>query len=53
MTGRFAIFVLALCLWAAPASSLEIDPGGLSFFNINTEEDLTRARMLAGEGAVA
>ena len=30
----------------------EIDPGGLSFFNINTEEDLTRARMLAGEGAV-
>lgn len=31
----------------------EIDPGGLSFFNINTEEDLTRARMLAGEGAVA
>ncbi|MYD49899.1 MAG: molybdenum cofactor guanylyltransferase [Dehalococcoidia bacterium] len=29
----------------------EIDPGGLSFFNINTEEDLTRARMLAGEGA--
>ncbi len=29
----------------------EIDPGGLSFFNINTEEDLTRARMLAGGGA--
>ena len=29
----------------------EIDPGGLSFFNVNTEEDLTRARMLAGEGA--
>jgi len=29
----------------------EIDPGGLSFFNINTEEDLTRARMLAGESA--
>ena len=31
----------------------EIDPGGLSFFNVNTEEHLTRARMLAGEGAVA
>ena len=30
----------------------EIDPGGLSFFNVNTEEDLTRARMLAEEGAV-
>ena len=31
----------------------EIDPGGLSFFNVNTEEDLTRARMLAGEGAAS
>ena len=29
----------------------EIDPGGLSFFNVNTEDDLTRARMLVGEGA--
>ena len=29
----------------------DLDPGGLSFFNVNTEEDLTRARMLAGEGA--
>ena len=28
----------------------EFDPSKLSFFNINTEEDLTRARMLAGEG---
>lgn len=28
----------------------EFDPGKLSFFNVNTEEDLTRARMIAGEG---
>lgn len=28
----------------------EFDPSKLSFFNINTEDDLTRARMLAGEG---
>ncbi len=28
----------------------EFDPSKLSFFNINTEEDLTRARMLAEEG---
>ena len=28
----------------------EFDPSKLSFFNVNTEEDLTRARMLAGEG---
>lgn len=27
----------------------EIDPGKLSFFNINTEEDLTQARMLASK----
>ena len=27
----------------------EFDPSKLSFFNVNTEEDLTRARMLAGE----
>ncbi len=27
----------------------EIDPGKLSFFNINTEEDLAQARMLASE----
>ena len=27
----------------------EFDPCKLSFFNVNTEEDLTRARMLAGE----
>ena len=31
----------------------DLDPGGLSFFNVNTEEDLTRARMLAGEGAAS
>ncbi len=31
----------------------ELDPGGLSFFNINTEEDLARARMLAREGALS
>ena len=29
----------------------EIDPGRRSFFNVNTEEDLARARLLAGEGA--
>ena len=29
----------------------EIDPGRRSFFNVNTEEDLTRARLLAGEGS--
>lgn len=28
----------------------EIDPGRLSFFNVNTEEDLTRACLLAAEG---
>ena len=31
----------------------DLDPGGLSFFNVNTEEDLTRARMLAGGGAAS
>lgn len=29
----------------------EIDPERRSFFNVNTEEDLARARLLAGEGA--
>ena len=29
----------------------EIDPRRRSFFNVNTEEDLARARLLAGEGA--
>lgn len=29
----------------------EIDPDRRSFFNVNTEEDLARARLLAGEGA--
>ena len=29
----------------------EIDPSRRSFFNVNTEEDLARARLLAGEGA--
>lgn len=29
----------------------EIDPGRRSFFNVNTEEDLARARLMAGEGA--
>lgn len=29
----------------------EIDPGRRSFFNVNTEEDLARARLLAGEGS--
>ena len=28
----------------------EIDPGRRSFFNVNTEEDLARARLLAREG---
>lgn len=28
----------------------EIDPGRISFFNVNTEEDLTRACLLAAEG---
>lgn len=28
----------------------KIDPGSLSFFNVNTEEDLAHARMLASEG---
>lgn len=29
----------------------EIDPRRRSFFNVNTEEDLARARLLVGEGA--
>ena len=29
MTGRLAIAVIALCVWAAPAGSLEIDRSGL------------------------
>lgn len=29
----------------------EIDPRRRSFFNVNTEEDLARARLMAGEGA--
>ena len=29
----------------------EIDPSRRSFFNVNTEEDLARARLLVGEGA--
>ena len=38
--------------WTPQARVEELDPGRLSFFNVNTQEDLDRARELASPAAV-
>jgi molybdopterin-guanine dinucleotide biosynthesis protein A len=37
--------------WIEGADLAALDPDGLSFFNVNTPEDLRRADEIAGRGA--